>query len=161
MASPKWCECGGRRDAHDTHIRFDLPEPVLGLPDRERTPGIWMSHASPRESVMMQVDGVGAFVRVLLPIRLTAGHMLTFGLWLGVHPDDLGAAFEAWLLPEYKDLRLDGRLANRIPPWDLFGTPVVATVLDPDHTPTCTDSPDPTLRRVLTREWPHEIVHPT
>ena len=42
---------------------------------------------------MMQVPNVGAFVRALLPVRLTEGHTVTFGVWLAVHPNDLKPAF--------------------------------------------------------------------
>ena len=143
---------------HNRHFRFTLPTPVLDLPEREQTPGTWMSHATPGESVMLQVPGAGAFVRVLLPVRLDGGYQVTYGAWLGIHPDQLSSTFAVWWEPEYADLRLDGILANRIEPWGLFPTPATATVRDPDHTPYVTASPDPTLSDVLTRTWPHEEV---
>ena len=73
---------------------------------------------------MMQVPPFGAFVRALLPIRLTGGHKLTYGVWVGVHPDDLQRTFAVWWEPEYQDLRLDGRLANSVKPWGMLGAPV-------------------------------------
>jgi len=30
---------------------------------------------------MMQVPGLGAFVGGLLPVRLTGGHTVTYGVW--------------------------------------------------------------------------------
>lgn len=66
--------------------------------------------------VMMMVRDVGAFIRVLVPIRLSGGYTVTFGAWLGVHPDDLRHAYEVWNGPEYSGLELSGRLANRLPP---------------------------------------------
>jgi hypothetical protein len=52
---------------------------------------------------MLQVPEVGPFVRVLMPVRLLGGDVLTFGLWLGVHPDDLQRAFAEWWAPTYPD----------------------------------------------------------
>jgi len=64
--------CGGPVDVHDRQIRFRLPEPVLDSPGQERVPGAWLSYESPEASVMMQIPGVGAFVRALLVVRLLA-----------------------------------------------------------------------------------------
>lgn len=71
--------CGRDRDIHNQDVRFSLPDPVLALPEGERTPGTWMSHPDANTSVMMQVPDVGAFVRVLLPVSLVGGDTLTFG----------------------------------------------------------------------------------
>lgn len=109
---------------------------------------------------MMMVPIVGTFVRSLLPVRLSGGYTVTFGVWLGVHPDDLQRAFSVWVAPEYVDLRLEGRLANALPAWDVFGAPVVATVLDPEATPYVVSSTDPMLSQVLADEWPHEQILP-
>lgn len=149
--------CGRALEAHDRHVRFTLPTPVLDL-GPELPDGTWMSHATPRESVMLQVPGAGAFVRALLPVRLDGDHRVTFGVWLGIHPDQLQGVFAVWWEPQYADLRLDGILANRIEPWGLFPTPATATVRDPEHTPYIASSPDPLLEEVLTRTWPHEDV---
>src|SRR5260370_5828534 len=55
------CEmCGRLIDAHNRHVRFRLPEPVLTSPDQEKVPGAWLSHDSPEMSVMMQIPSVGA-----------------------------------------------------------------------------------------------------
>ena len=62
---------GGPVDARDRQIRFRLPEPVLDSPEQGRVPGAWLSHESPGASVMMQIPGVGPFVRALLAVRLT------------------------------------------------------------------------------------------
>ncbi|MGW7679194.1 DUF2199 domain-containing protein [Kribbella sp. NPDC054772] len=150
--------CGRSLDVHDRHVRFTLPTPVLDLPERELTPGVWLSHQTPRESVMMQVPGAGPFVRALLPVRLDGGYQVMFGVWLAVRPDDLQRAFAVWWEPEYADLHLDGILANTIEPWGLFPTQATATVRSPDETPYITASPDPALTEVLTRTWPHDEV---
>jgi hypothetical protein len=63
-------------------------------------------------SVFMHVPGRGAFVRALLPVRLERAHKLTFGVWIGVTPDELRRASDVWWEPEYVDLVLEGRLAR-------------------------------------------------
>jgi hypothetical protein len=150
VADQVCAQCGRVLDAHDRHVRFRLPDPVLdrsrdGLPD-----GTWLSHEDPGTSVMMQVPGLGAFVRALLPVRLTGGHTVTYGVWVGIHPSDLQRAFAAWWQPDYADLRLDGVLANALQPWGLLAAPVSLAVPDPEQTPYCAYSPDPLLSRVLT-----------
>ena len=117
-----------------------------------------MSHDDAATSVMMQVHNVGPFVRALLPVSLTGGHTVTFGVWLGVHPDDLQRAYKAWWSPEYPSLELDGRLANAVSPWGLLGSRVRAVVRDPEHTPYLDSTPEPDLAAVLTQEWPHGTV---
>ncbi|MFI5732243.1 DUF2199 domain-containing protein [Kribbella sp. NPDC051587] len=152
------CSCGRPIDEAHRNLRFTLPDPVVELPEGERTPGTWMSHGTARESVMMQVPGAGPFVRALLRIQLEHEHTLTYGVWLAVRPDDLQRTFAVWWEPEYADLRLDGLLANAIHPWGLFGVPVTATVRDPDETPYLTESPDPVMSRVLADTWTHDDV---
>ena len=107
---------------------------------------------------MMQVEGVGAFVRALLPVRLTGGYTLTFGLWLGVRPDDLQLAAKEWWAPTYRDLVLDGLIANNVEPWGLVGKPARAVVRDPDQTPYIDSSEDHELAHVLADEWAHDFV---
>lgn len=68
--------CGRSLSEHNRHVRFRLADPVLDLPDRERTAGVLMSHNDANKSVMMQVPDVGPFCRSLLPIRLDGGYTL-------------------------------------------------------------------------------------
>ena len=107
---------------------------------------------------MMQVPAIGAFVRALLPVRLSGGHTITFGVWVGINPRELQRVFAVWWEPEYRHLRLDGALANSIPPWGLLAAPVTLIVRDPEQTPCCSESQDPSLSRVLTDQWPHEDI---
>jgi hypothetical protein len=139
-------------------MRFGLPDPVLAMPAWEQLPDVWMSHDDPSESVMMQVPGAGPFVRCLLPVHLTGGFTITFGVWLSVHPDDLQDAFRVWWKPEYRDLILEGVLANALPVWGLLGSPAQARVVDDDETPYITDSPDDALSRVLREQWTHDEI---
>lgn len=151
------CErCGRPVEAHDRHVRFLLPDPVLDTTAQVDAPGTWMSHETANESVLLQVPDLGAFVRCLLPVKLTGGYTVTFGVWLGVHPDDLQRAFRVWWEPDYRDLVLRGHLANTLPVWGLLATPAVAHVVDDDTTPVIDESPDPTFARLLAEEHPHE-----
>lgn len=158
MDDPSCSLCGRPLDEHERDIRFTLPDPVLHAPEQESTAGAWLSHEDASTSVMMQVPGIGAFVRCLLPVELTGGYTVTFGVWVGVHPDDLQAAVAVWWEPRYRDLVLDGNLANALPGWGLLGAPVRARVRDEDETPYVVQSADPALTRVLTERWPHETV---
>ena len=124
----------------------------------EAIEGTWLSHGDPVASVMMQVPNVGAFVRSLLPVHLTDGYMVTFGVWLAIHPDDLQRIFSVWWEPAYRELVVDGWLANALPAWGLLAAPVNAAVRDADQTPYVAASSDPRLEEVLTREWPHDQV---
>lgn len=150
--------CARELDLHDRHVRFTLPQPVLDTPEKETAPGTWLSHATARESVMMQVPSLGAFVRALVPVRLLGGHTLTYGVWLAIHPGNLQRIFGLWWKPEYADLEVTGWLANPVPPWGMLAAPVVAVVRDTEHTPYCDRSDDPTLSRVLHDQWPHDVV---
>ncbi|WP_204065942.1 hypothetical protein [Planobispora siamensis] len=110
--------------------------------------------------VMMAVEGVGAFVRCLLPVNLSHGFSITFALWLAVHPSDLQIAYEVWTAPEYIDLELSGFVANSVEPWGtaLLTAPARAVVKDPDHVPYIVDSSHELLGRVIADEWPHRKV---
>jgi hypothetical protein len=139
-------------------VRFRLPDPVLALSEREQTPGTWMSDEDANKSVMIQVPGVGPFVRALLPVSLIGGDTLTFGLWLSVPPDDFQRAFREWWAPTYPELVLEGRIANDVQPWSLLARSATATVPRADQTPYLTESDDDLVRQVITQEWPHEPV---
>ncbi|HEY0870846.1 MAG TPA: hypothetical protein VGD55_10650 [Acidothermaceae bacterium] len=117
-----------------------------------------MSHATATQSVMMEVPGVGAFVRALLPINLTGEHKLTYGVWLAIDPRELPGVFDVWWEPGYAQLQLAGLLANVVQPWGMLGSPVLTEVRDPDQTPYCASSTDPTLNGVLTEHWDHDLV---
>jgi hypothetical protein len=120
----KMCACGRPLKVHVRHVRFGMPDPVLDARDQDRVNGAWLSHADGGSSVMMRIPGVGSFVRALLPVDLTGGYTVTFGVWVGIDPDELQRAFAVWWEPAYKDLRLSGRLANAIGPWGLLAASV-------------------------------------
>lgn len=144
--------CGRPTDAHNRHVRFQLPDAVLAVPVPERAERTWET------ATLMQVEGIGAFVRALLPVRLLGGHQLTFGLWLGVPTQDMHRALKEWWTPGYPDLVLDGLVANDVQPWGLLGKPCRAVVRDPDETPYLDSSSDELMQAVLVEEWPHDLV---
>jgi hypothetical protein len=117
-----------------------------------------MNDEDPNRAVMMQVSAVGGFIRCLLPVHLTEGFTVTFGLWLAVHPDDLQRAAKVWWASAYEELVLDGWLGNEVPPWGLLSAPARARVLFPDQTPYVVESTDTMLSRVLSTNWPHDDV---
>lgn len=125
---------------------------MLAIPAESRADSIWQN------DVMMQLDGVGAFVRTLLPVRLSGGYTVTFGVWLGVHPEDLQNAFRVWHEPSYPELVLAGVVANDVQPWGLLARPATAVVRDADAIPYIDNSSDQLVTDVLRREWPHESV---
>jgi hypothetical protein len=139
-------------DVHNQHVRFLLPEPVLAIPAEQRAARTWETE------VMMQVEGVGAFVRALLPVHLDGGHRLTYGLWLGVRPADMHRALDQWWAPTYPDLVLDGAIANHVLPWDVLSKPARAVVRDPNETPYLDTSSDDEVTRVLNDIWSHDYV---
>ncbi len=152
--------CGQPTDVHDRQVRFRLPDAVLDTRRQHRVRGAWLSHANPDASVMMQVPGVGAFVRALLPVKLTGGFSVTFGVWVALGPADLQRAVGVWWETEYRNLRLQGSLANALPVWGLQAPPVELEVRDPEQTPYCAHSSDPGLAKLLAEIWPHEDVLP-
>lgn len=107
---------------------------------------------------MMDVQGCGAFIRALLPVKLTGDHSVTFGVWLAVDPDDMQRAFRAWWEPEYLTFTVDAWLANALPIWGLLAVPVRAQVRQESELPYVVSSQDQNMTRVLTGEWDHELV---
>ncbi|MFY9557479.1 MAG: DUF2199 domain-containing protein [Blastocatellia bacterium] len=146
--------CGRPLDEHNRHIRFGVPEPVLSIPEEERAALTWGN------DVLMQVEGVGGFVRILVPIKLTGGYTVTYGAWLSVDSADLRRAWEVWQDCSYEQLRLKGVLANMLPGWEneTYVKPLEVAVINVQHTPYAIDSPDDFMRRVIKDEWPHEFV---
>lgn len=146
--------CGRSLDMHNRDVRLVLPDPVLAVPADERAARTWGNDP------LLQVQGVGAFVRVLLPIRLSEDASLTIGTWLAIDPSQLRGVWEQWETDEYASLELDGLLANAIPPWGerVLGAPASAAVIDPSSFPYLLSSPEPVLDSILTKTWPHGEV---
>ncbi|MBW3665796.1 MAG: DUF2199 domain-containing protein, partial [Actinobacteria bacterium] len=98
--------CGSPLSDHDRNVRFGLPDPALEVAEEDRPERFWGN------DVLMAVKDLGSFVRALLPVHLDDGTSLTFGLWLGVHPDDLHHLWRVWWEPEYADVSFTGYIAN-------------------------------------------------
>lgn len=145
-------QCGQPTSPTDRHVRFSWPDALYGE-DPTTIEGLWLSHDTPEASVMLQTADA-AFVRVLLPIRLDDGGSVTYGVWWQVEVEDMHRAFAVWTAPEYVDLRLEGRLANDVPPGQAVGAAGIAVVRDPDQTPYVDDSNHPLLNRLLVETWP-------
>ena len=150
-------DCGRSLDAHDRNIKFALPDPVLDAGEIDAA-DMWMSGPDAKSSSLMQVQNVGAFVRALLPVTLTDEHVVTYGVWIAIDPAELGRVFDVWWKPEYRDLVLDGYLANSVQPWGLLGSPVSIAVRDPETIPYCTQSSADQLQSVIADTWNHDLV---
>ena len=107
----------------------------------------------------LAIKNVGFFVRVILPVKLSDGFAIDFGTWLEVYNDDFRQAWQTWNFPEYKDLVIEGYVANEIEPFDRFPHELVkATVRLPEHVPYLTSSEDETFTKLLGDTWPHAKV---
>lgn len=143
--------CGRPLDSHNKDLRFLLPDAVVAVPEDQRELS-WGGDA------LLAARGVGHFVRVLLPVRLVGGFGMRFGTWIGVSEADATRAWLIWDDPAYADMELEGRLANVIPPWGLYGARVKARVRDPAELPYVFESSEEPVMRVLAGEWDHEDV---
>lgn len=158
VATDNCPDCGHVLDEHDRHQRFTLPEPMVHVDQPVPAEDVWMSGSDVRDSELLQVQRIGTFVRATLPVDLTGGYRITFGVWLLVDPTEFRSICEAWWGPGYSQLRIEGYLANEIPPWGMFASPVDAIVKDPEKLPVCVASAVPLLDRVLREQWSHEVA---
>lgn len=140
------------------HIRYELPDVVLEQDITVESGRLWMSHATVQESAMIAAEGIGSFVRALLPVHLTGGYTVTFGVWVVVPTEEMHRALSEWFSPWYPRLVIDGHLANEIAPWSVSGAPTRISVIDPDHIPYVTSSPNHEMTAVLQCAWNHKVV---
>ncbi|RSM52417.1 hypothetical protein DMB66_40235 [Actinoplanes sp. ATCC 53533] len=144
--------CGGTLSPVDFAVRSTWPDPMLALSpeDRDATWG--------NEHLRAAAD-LGAFVRCLMPVRLTGGGTLEYSVWLRVPAAMVRHASEIWETPEYADLRLEGTVANAIQPWtDMLGAPARAEVRDPESIPYLVADEGTLMHRVLHDEWDRDDV---
>lgn len=101
-------------------------------------------------------------MRSLLTVHLDDDTSLTFGLWLGIHPDDLQHLSRVWWEPEYADVSFTGYIANDLAPWsgEVLARPVRAEVLDPDAVPQVVASDDDLVARIVGGKWSPDVVLP-
>jgi hypothetical protein len=154
MSDRECPSCARPLDEHNRHVRLRLPDPVLAIPEPDRAARTWGG------DTMLQVQDVGAFVRVLLPIKLTDGYTLTVGAWLAIDPAHLEHVWKIWDTPAYRALVLDGYLANAIEPWgdSLLGAAATARVQDETQLPWIVSSSHAGLDRLIRADWPHGPV---
>ncbi|MGW4941631.1 DUF2199 domain-containing protein [Actinoplanes sp. NPDC004185] len=144
--------CGGALSPVDFAVRSTWPDPLLALtpPEREATWG---------NGHLRAAEGIGAFVRCLMPVRLTGGGTLEYSVWLRVPAPMLQHASEIWEAPEYADLRLEGTVANAVQPWaEMLGAPARAEVREPDAIPYLVADEGTLMHRILHDEWDRDDV---
>ncbi|GAA3350599.1 hypothetical protein GCM10020358_77160 [Amorphoplanes nipponensis] len=144
--------CGGALSPVDFAVRSTWPDPMLALSAEDREAAWGNEH-------LKAAEGVGAFVRCLMPVRLTGGSTLEYSVWLRVPAAELRHASEIWETPEYAGLRLDGTVANAVQPWpDMLGAPAGAEVRDPEAIPYLTAAEGTLMHRILHDEWDRDDV---
>lgn len=144
--------CGGALSPVDFAVRSTWPDPMLALLPEERDATWGNEH-------LRAAEGIGAFVRCLMPVRLTGGGTLEYSVWLRVTVEALRHASTIWEAPEYADLRLEGTVANAIKPWDdMLGAPARAEVRDPESIPWLVADEGTLMHRVLHDEWDRDDV---
>jgi len=110
-------------------------------------------------SDFQRLEGVGGFLRCLMPVRLTGGGSVTYSVWLKLDDDQLRHALHVWDEPAYAGLRLRGEVANAIKPWPgLLGEPARAEVRDQGTLPYLAAEEGTLLARVLHEEWDRDDV---
>ncbi|MEU7826658.1 DUF2199 domain-containing protein [Catellatospora sp. NPDC049133] len=136
---------------------LEMPDPVAYLDDDDRAQRTLFESEQ-----VFNIAGLGAFIRVILPVPVEHDRTATFGVWLCV-PD----AKEWTRINEaarkggsaWAGITFEGRLATALQPWpDVFGAWTRAVVPGPDQVPRLVHSHDPLLARVLTERWPEELI---
>ncbi|MCO8274404.1 DUF2199 domain-containing protein [Actinoplanes sp. TRM 88003] len=136
----------------DLDVRSELPDAMPGLP-AERLAAAW------GDRNLQRLEGVGGFVRCLMPVRLTGGGSVTYSVWLKVDDDQLRHANQVWTTDEYVDLTLRGEVANAIRPWpDLLGGAAEARTRDVGTLPYLSPVGEGVLSQVLTQVWDRDDV---
>jgi hypothetical protein len=144
--------CGAPLDGVDLDVRSALPDAILALSPEQRA-SAWGN------SDFQRVEGVGGFLRCLMPVRLTGGGSVTYSVWLRLDDGQLRHANAVWTKPAYADLRLRGEVANAIRPWpQLLGETAGAEVRDAGTLPYLVAEDDTLLSRVLTEVWDRDDV---
>lgn len=151
-------DCGRPLDSHDQHVRFALPDAVLAAGLTAESEDVWFAGESARQADFMAAKGVGFFVRSLVPVRLTGGHLVTYGVWIDADEEAVKHAHTEWNAASYSDLVIEGRLANNLAPWDVYGTEVTARPRETNEIPYVSSSSDWSMQAVLNEVWPHESV---
>ncbi|MZE53429.1 DUF2199 domain-containing protein [Streptomyces sp. SID5770] len=149
------CSCCGEplADERRIDIRFGMPDAVLETAEEDRrTPG---------PNALLSVEGVGHFVRCLLPLRLGGDTELVLGTWLEVDEETLRYAAAVWYdEAAYPGLVVRGRLANAVRPWgeEVLGAGMTGRIADPGELPYLVEGHDPVAVGLLGRVWDRDHV---
>lgn len=144
--------CGKPLGAHNLAWDYPIPDPVT---DREDAIVV-------RTEQVITAQGLGSYVRVILPIPVDTGHEVTLGVWMAITDGALWdrilgagrAGGDAWA-----GLEFTGRLAVAVRPWpEVFGNRATARVPGVDTVPRVVASVDEPLTRVLAGDWPEQWV---
>jgi hypothetical protein len=149
--------CGEPLPAGNLAWDLEEPDPVVYLDEAERADRI-----SAQTDQGFCVQGLGNFIRVILPAPVEHDRTATFGVWLCI------TAAADWRRimaagsrggSAWAGLTFEGRLASAIEPWpDIFGAWTRAVVPGPGKVPRLVHSHDPLLARVLTERWPEDLI---
>jgi hypothetical protein len=108
----------------------------------------------------LKVDADQFYMRAILPVQLTDGHVVAFGVWLEVEYETIEAAFEVWDAAAYAGFTCSGRLANDLPSWpgSALGAQVEAEVRHQSELPYVIRSTDSAVQHILDANWEHSVV---
>jgi hypothetical protein len=131
VATPTCSVCGRPTSAHQRHVRFGLPDPVLALAKREQAEGTW---DEPSDGARLG-DAPSSKRWCLRPLVATGpsidGTSVTFKVWIAIDPrnEALRRLTEIWWDDaRYRDLRLEGWCTRSGRVGDVSGTGQPQTV---------------------------------
>ncbi|MGH7686783.1 MAG: DUF2199 domain-containing protein [Candidatus Dormibacteria bacterium] len=147
---PRCPDCGREVDGLDREVTFGVPDEVYALSPETRRARVVQTGKS-----FLLFDGERCFLRVLLPVTLDIGHEFRFGVWIEVSQADFKRAWSVWDDPAYLDLRVDGRLANAVPPWRdaVLGADCSARPRNQSDALFIDESSQPILEGILSTPW--------
>lgn len=150
--------CGGPLDPE--HPRFDiaLPQPLAEISDAERTACV-----STETDKLIVADGIGNFIKVLLPISLDDGRRVTYSLWVGMNGSVLEAMSQRMRTQGMAGIKIEGVLANSLHPWGDGMLKADAQIESKQTEPGgynlfIVGSTAPELKRIIQGSWPAAFV---
>lgn len=124
---------------------LEFPDAVFDLSSEER------ARAVKRTGRLLEVQGLGAFVQLRIPLALSDGLAMTYEAWLAV--DAAGYA------KARAGVGIHGSLASQFPPWsrEILGKPAQATA-DAQGRYRLVAGEDAFLTKLVSEEWPHALI---
>lgn len=154
------CSCGGHLDPEHPGFAFAMPYLVEDLSPEEREQRVRVDTGA-----MIVADGVGNFLKVRLPIHLEDGRTLVYLAWVYLEVpviEEVVRRVHAGTLPGH---RFQGQFCNAVEPWgeDLLRAAVTLEGRQPTTPggvgiPEVVDTSHRTLKKVLRKRWPAEVV---